>query len=132
MLVAPVVSRGQGGYSRRRPSTASASAGPYTGPAVTFKGTLRVLDKKEMILDLDSSAEQTDEQSLTLRRTGKTKFFLNDREIKATDVPPKAHVTVDATREGDSKLAALKVMLGADKPAEGKPATSTTVQSGGH
>jgi multidrug efflux pump subunit AcrA (membrane-fusion protein) len=32
-------------YSRRRPSTATAASGPYTGPAVTFNGTVKAVTK---------------------------------------------------------------------------------------
>ena len=85
---------------------ATATAGPYNGPAVTFNGTVKSMTKKEITIDLDAEQE-----SLTLRRTGKTKFFKNDQEIKAADVAVGTHVTLDATRDGDSKLSALKVMV---------------------
>jgi hypothetical protein len=94
-----------GQYSRRR-SVATATAGPYNGPAVSFNGTVKSLTKKEIIIDLDS-----EEESLTLRRSGKTKFFKDDKEIKAADIPVGTHVTLDATRDGDQKLSALKVMV---------------------
>jgi hypothetical protein len=94
-----------GQYSRRR-SVATATAGPYNGPAVSFNGTVKALTKKEIIIDLDS-----EEESLTLRRSGKTKFFKDDKEIKAADIPVGTHVTLDATRDGDQKLSALKVMV---------------------
>jgi hypothetical protein len=104
-----------GQYSRRR-SVATATAGPYTGPAVSFNGTVKSLTKKEIIIDLDSEQE-----SLTLRRSGKTKFFKDDKEIKAADVPVGTHVTLDATRDGDQKLSALKVMVApAATPAAAK------------
>jgi hypothetical protein len=96
-----------GQYARRRPSVATATAGPYNGPAVTFNGTIKALSKKEIIIDLDAEQE-----SLTLRRSGKTKFFKKDQEIKAADVAVGTHVTLDATRDGDQKLSAIKVMVG--------------------
>lgn len=95
-----------GQYSRRRPTSATATAGPYNGPAVTFNGTVKALTKKQIIIDLDSA-----EESLTLRRSGKTKFFKDDQEIKAADIAVGTHVTLDATRDGDQKLSALKVMV---------------------
>jgi hypothetical protein len=94
-----------GQYSRRR-TVATATAGPYNGPAVTFNGTVKALTKKQIIIDLDAEQE-----SLTLRRSGKTKFFKDDKEIKADDIPVGTHVTLDATRDGDQKLSALKVMV---------------------
>jgi hypothetical protein len=115
LLVAMTAAILPGQYSRRR-SVATATAGPYTGPAVSFNGTVKSLTKKEIIIDLDSEQE-----SLTLRRSGKTKFFKDDKEIKAADVPVGTHVTLDATRDGDQKLSALKVMVApAGTPAAAK------------
>jgi len=114
-LLLPALSPAQGGYSRRRPSAATATAGPYTGPAVTFHGTMKALTKKELIMELDAAEHtegQTDEQSLTFRVSRKTKFLKNDQEIKPSDIPVGAHLTLDATRDGDLKLSALNVMVG--------------------
>ena len=105
LLVAMTAAVLLGQYSRRR-SVATATAGPYNGPAVSFNGTVKSLTMKEIIIDLDS-----EEESLTLRRSGKTKFFKDDKEIKAADIPVGTHVTLDATRDGDQKLSALKVMV---------------------
>jgi hypothetical protein len=109
-----------GQYSRRsRGGVATATAGPYSGPAVTFHGTLKAVTKKEIILQLDA-AEQSEEQSLTLRRSGKTRFFKNDQEVKAAEIPAGTPVTLDATRDGDMTLSALRVMVSQPpaKPAE--------------
>jgi hypothetical protein len=117
LVLLPVLCPAQGGYSRRRPSTATATAGPYTGPAVTFHGTLKALTKKELIMDLDAAdrthdqAEQTEDQSITFRVSRKTKFLKNDQEIKPADIPVGTHLTLDATRDGDLKLSALNVMV---------------------
>ncbi len=71
------------------------------------------MTKKEITIDLDAEQE-----SLTLRRSGKTKFFKNDQEIKAADIAVGTHVTLDATRDGDQKLSALKVMIAPPAPAK--------------
>jgi hypothetical protein len=105
LLVAMTAAVLPGQYSRRR-SVATATAAPYNGPAVSFNGTVKALTKKEIIIDLDS-----EDESLTLRRSGKTKFFKDDKEIKAADIRVGTHVTLDATRDGDQKLSALKVMV---------------------
>ena len=86
---------------------ATATTGPYAGPAVTFHGTVKAITKKEIVLDLDE-AEHSEERSLTLRRSGKTRFFDKDEEVKATDIPAGTPVTLDATRDGDMKLSALR------------------------
>jgi len=95
---------------RRGPVAATATAGPYSGPAVTFRGTLKALTKKELIMDLDATEAGTEQQSVTFRITRKTKFSKNDRESKPSDLAIGTHVTVDATRDGDLKLSALNVM----------------------
>ena len=61
--------------------TATATGGTYNGPAVTFHGTVKSLTKKEIIIDLDG-AEPDGEQTLTLRRSGKTKFFKDERRSR--------------------------------------------------
>jgi hypothetical protein len=104
MLLVPLLVFGQ--YSRRRSSVATATSGPYEGPAVTFRGTVKSLSKKQILVDLDG-----EDQSLTFRFTGKTTFLRDEHEIKASDVAAGTHVVIDATREGDQKLAALKVTV---------------------
>ena len=114
-------------YSRRRPSIATATSGPYNGPAVTFHGTLKAISKKELLIELDASGqtqeqsqEQAEEQSLTFRISRKTKFLRNDQEIKPSDIPLGAHLTLDATRDGDLKLSVLNVMVAAPPTKPGK------------
>jgi len=98
-------------YPRRGPVAATATAGPYNGPAVTFHGTLKALTKKELIVDLDKSESTDDQQSLTFRFSKKTKFLEKDKSIKPADLAVGAHVTIDATRDGDLKLSALNVLV---------------------
>lgn len=103
-------------YARRRgPSSASANSGPYTGPAVTFNGTLKALTKKELLVDLDRAAPSDDPESLTFRFSKKTKFLKGDKPIQASDMEVGMHITLDATRDGDQKLSALNVMVAAAK-----------------
>jgi hypothetical protein len=106
-LVLPVLSTAQVGYGRRRgPVAATATSGPYDGPAVTFQGTVKSLSKKELTIDVDA-----EEQSLTFRVIKKTKFLKDGKEIKLADIAEGTHVSIDATREGDQKLSALNVMV---------------------
>jgi hypothetical protein len=109
-LLLPGISAAQYGYGRRGPSAATANSGPYTGPAVTFHGTVKVLTKKELIVDLDKAGPTEDQQTLTFRVSRKTKFLKDDKEIKPADFAVGMHITVDATRDGDQKLSALNVM----------------------
>jgi hypothetical protein len=106
-------------YSRRGAARATATSGPYGGPAVTFNGTVKVLTKKELTVDLDRPDPDADQQSLTFRISKKTKFLKGEQPIKPTDIEVGAHISLDATRDGDLKFSALNVMLAApDKPAE--------------
>ncbi|MFN7997528.1 MAG: hypothetical protein U0Q18_28175 [Bryobacteraceae bacterium] len=109
-LVFASVAAGQYARRSRGSSMATATTGPYNGPAVTFHGTLKSVTKKEILLELDA-VEQNEDQSLTLRRSGKTKFFKNEQEVKASDIPLGTKVTLDATRDGDMKLSALRVAV---------------------
>jgi hypothetical protein len=105
-------------YTRRRlPSSATATSGPYDGPAVTFNGTLKALSKKQLIVDLDPTDADADRQSLTFRFSKKTKFLKGDQPIKPTDIEVGTHISLDATRDGDLKLSAVNVFV----PAPAKP-----------
>jgi hypothetical protein len=116
-LLLPVLSMAQVGYGRRRgPTSATATSGPYTGPAVTFQGTVKSLSKKELTIDVDA-----EEQSLTFRVEKKTKFLKDGKEIKLADITEGTHVSVDATREGDQKLSALNVMVAPSAKTAAKP-----------
>jgi hypothetical protein len=104
-------------YMRRLPSSATANAGPYSGPAVTFNGTVKTLTKKELIVDLDPPDPGAERQTLTFRLSKKTKFLKGDQPIKPSDIEGGTHISLDATRDGDLKLSAVNVMVGsADAP----------------
>ena len=107
-LLLPGPAPAQYGARRRGPVSATATSGPYSGPAVTFHGTLKALTKKELIVDLDAEPGQ-EQQSLTFRFSKKTKFLKDDKDIKPTDLAVGTHIAVDATRDGDQKLSALNV-----------------------
>jgi hypothetical protein len=100
-------------YARRRPYPAT-NPSVYDVPAVTFQGNLKVLNKKELRIDVDAQ-----EQSLTFRVTKKTHFLKDGKEIKLADVALGTLVAVDATRDPDQKFSALNVVVDPPKP---KPA----------
>jgi hypothetical protein len=110
-------------YSRRRlPSSATATSGPYNGPAVTFNGTLKTLTKKELVVDLDPADADAERQSLTFRFSKKTKFMKGDQAIKPSDLAVGTHISLDATRDGDLKLSAVNVFVAPPGESTGKPA----------
>lgn len=109
-------------YSRRRgPVAATASSGPYNGPAVTFNGTVKALTKKELVVDLDPADPDAERQTLTFRLSKKTRFLKDDRPIQPSDIEAGTHITLDATRDGDLKLSALNVMVAPPGKAAGPP-----------
>ena len=111
MLLLPGLSPAQYGSRRRGPASATANSGPYSGPAVTFHGTLKAMTKKELVVDLDATEPAEEKQSLTFRFSKKTKFLKDDKEIKPADVAVGTHITLEATRDGDLKLSALDVTV---------------------
>lgn len=108
-------------YTRRRgPASATANSGPYSGPAVTFNGTVKVLTKKELVVDLDRPDPDAEQQSLTFRLSKKTRFLKDDQPVKPSDIEAGTHITLDATRDGDLKFSALNVMVAPPGKTAGK------------
>ena len=71
-----------------------------------------------MVVDLDRTDPDADPQSLTFRFSKKTKFLKGDQAIKAADLAPGTHISLDATREGDLKLSAVSVYVGKPEAAK--------------
>ncbi len=99
---------GQTAYPRsRRAGSANQTrnTGAYGGPAVTFHGKLKTITKNEILLETE------DDQTLEIRRSRKTKFMKDDREIKPAAIPIGATLTVDVTQDPDLKPVALNVFV---------------------
>jgi hypothetical protein len=75
-------------------------------PLVTMRGTLRVLNKKEIIIDAG------DEKLVIFRRLKKTKFLKGSKEIPESDLTVGAELVVEASRERDGEFDAVNVFLG--------------------
>jgi hypothetical protein len=67
---------------------------------------VKELTKKEIMI------ETGDEQTVSLRITGKTRFLKNNQPIKPSDIETETVVTVDASEDVDLKLTAISVMVG--------------------
>ena len=104
-------------YSRRPLSNNSASPLPeYQGLTATFHGKLKEITKKEIILLND------DDQTVSIRRNAKTKFFSKDaKEVKATELETDTVVTIDVSQDNDLKPTALKVAADAGQKPKEKP-----------
>ena len=91
---------------RRGPATASAHARGIQGLVVTIRGALKKLTKKEILIESDEN------QLMTIRCSGKTKFFDKDnRAIKRSDIDLETVVAIDASEDLDSKLMAISVRV---------------------
>ena len=82
-------------------------------PLVSMRGTLRTIDKKQILIDAG------DDQIVTFRRVKKTKFLKGSKEISDTELQAGAAVVIEATRERDGEFDAINVFLG-DPPASSR------------
>lgn len=101
----------QSGYPRSRRGASpnkTLNAGAYGGPAVTFHGTLKQVTKREIVIQTTG-----EDQALSIGRSHKTKFFQGDREIKPSDIPAGAALTLDVTEDPDLKPIAVNVFVDA-------------------
>jgi hypothetical protein len=117
-LLTPALVFSQGNYGRRVPYGPYGTTNPGVNgvPAVTFQGHLKVLTKKELIIDADSK-----EQALVFRVTRKTHFFKDGKETKLSDIPVGTLVAVDAMRDPDQQFSALTVVVDPPKPKSATP-----------
>ncbi len=103
-------------YPRSRGVANSTTALPaYKGLTATFHGVLKELNKKEIVIQND------EDQTVAIRRGGKTKFFKGDREIKPKDLETGTLVTVDVSEDNDLKPTALKVTVDPNQKPKEKP-----------
>ena len=85
---------------------------------MVFHGKLKVIDKKKIIIETDEN-----QQLITIRLTGKTKFFDAGKEVKPATVDLETPLTVDASQDKDASFLAVNVNVGsADKAAPDKAA----------
>jgi len=102
----PALLSAQGVYRSRRGVAPGTPVPPaYKGVAGSFHGILKELTKKEIMIETD------DNQTVSIRRSGKTKFLKGNQSIKASDIDIETLVTVDATEEADLKLTAIDVIV---------------------
>ncbi len=101
----PIPTRGKHGTSKGSGSRQ---------PTPTFEGTLKRLDQKIIIVDLD------DYRSLEFRRTGKTKFFADGKETAKPDFNRGDRVLIEATQDVEGYLTAVNVRL-QKKATAGEP-----------
>jgi hypothetical protein len=97
---------GQSGRARRNGGQISpGTPDAYKGVAVTFRGKLKNLDKKQVVIETD------EDQTVSMRITSKTKFLKNDQTIKASQIDLGTPVSIDATEDTDLSILALSVVV---------------------
>lgn len=105
LLPALVFAQSGAGRGRRGTVKAPSPSGTYKGLAGSFHGKLKDISGKEIVL------ENEDGQTVAIRRTHKTKFWRDEREIKPADIPRDTLVTVEASEDIDLKPTALSLTV---------------------
>lgn len=84
-----------------------------TQPMPSFSGTLKHLDEKSLVLELD------DFRTLDFRRTAKTRFFEKKRALDPARLKPGDTVSVEAMQDIEGLLTAVNVYL--ERAAQADP-----------
>ncbi len=92
-------------YVHRRGIDSGPPPVPRQDVIVTFKGVLKQMKKKQILIQGD------DNQLVTIRRNKSTKFFENEKEIKATDIDLETPILVEANEDTDLKMLAVNVKV---------------------
>ena len=97
--------------STRERRSASPRQSPSTGAvkdlAGVFRGTLKELTSKEIVI------QNEENQTVSIRRNRKTKFWRDTREVKPVEIALNSSVTIEATQDIDLKPVALTVTASA-------------------
>ncbi len=76
------------------------------------RGTLAKVDDQSLVVEVP------DGRVLTFKRTDKTQFFRDDKEIKPTELKVGDQVTVEATVDNEGYMYAVKVSVDTNPPPE--------------
>jgi hypothetical protein len=89
--------------------------GTITDAVATFDGKFKSADKKYITIEVEEG------QTMRMYITSATKFFRDDKQVKASDFHPNDKVTVEASRDSRLNLLAVRVtatpLRAPDKPA---------------
>jgi len=73
---------------------------------VSFRGPLKEIDKNQLRIETEQH------ESLTFRRTHKTKFLKNGKKFDPANLTVGTQVTVDTGKDPDGGLVAVNVLVG--------------------
>jgi hypothetical protein len=107
-IVLPAILLGQGAYpySRTRRVAPGTPVPPaYKDVAGSFHGKLKELSSKEIMIETE------DNQTVSIRRSRKTKFLKGKQSIKPTDIDLETPITIDASEDADLTLTAVNVIV---------------------
>jgi hypothetical protein len=104
-------------YPRRIPPGQNVpdTHGTITDAVATFEGKFKSADKKYVTIEVDEG------QIMRMYVTSSTKFFRDDKQVKAADFHVDEHVTVDAARDSRLNLLAVRVTASPPKPKAADP-----------
>lgn len=89
-----------------------ALAAQFQQPLATFTGTVQEMDGKTLTLEVEDSSNP-----LPFVCTHKTRYYDGNKKIKASDIKPGDHVSIDTKRYPDGELEAINVRLEHKKPS---------------
>ena len=92
------------GRSGGRGSGGALPTDVLAGAVVSFKGKLRAVDKKSILI------ESSEDQIVTFHRSKKTKFLAGDKSVKPEEIPLETIVTVDASKDSVGDLVAVDII----------------------
>ncbi|MGI8741620.1 MAG: hypothetical protein ACR2NN_03420 [Bryobacteraceae bacterium] len=107
-LLIPAVYSAQTAHPRTRRGASpkfDSPTGTYKDLAGTFHGKLKDITGKEIVIENEQN------QIVSIRRTRKTRFLKDEREIKPSEIARDTSVTVDAAEDIDLKPMALTVTV---------------------
>jgi hypothetical protein len=70
----------------------------------TFKGKLKVVDKKQIVI------ESAEDQIVLFHRSKKTRFLANEKPVKPEVIPLETVVTVEASKDSVGDLVAVDII----------------------
>ena len=109
VLLLGAILSAQSVYRTRRGAPGTPVPPAYKDVAGSFHGKLKQLTKKDIMIETE------DEQTVSMRVSGKTKYYKGNEPIKATDIDIETPVTVDASEDSDLKFTAINVIVDVPK-----------------
>ena len=73
---------------------------------VSFRGPVKEIDKSHLRIETEQH------ESLTFRRTHKTKFLKNGKKVDPASITVGTQVTIDTEKDPDGGLVAVNVLVG--------------------